>query len=61
MLSILHDTGQHSLWAMLLFYMIAPGKLKMTQYPFASVVTPSNSFPWSQAAMNNEMKPHALM
>lgn len=44
------------------FGLIAPGMLKMTQYPFATVVgSIPTVFPWSQAAMNNETKPHALM
>lgn len=46
-----------SLWAMFPFCMIAPGKPKMTRYPFGSVVAPSlQPSPWSQAAMNNEWR-----
>lgn len=44
------------------FGVIPPGMLKMTRYEFAAVVAPILTVsPWSEAAMNNEMKPHALM
>lgn len=47
MLSILHDMElQHSLsMGHVPFGLIPPGMLKMTQYPFATTVAPSQQFP----------------
>lgn len=46
MRSILHDTKLHSVLSMghVPFGLIPPGMLKMTQYPFATVVASSQPF-----------------
>lgn len=60
-LSILNDTSLSPSLSVsvghVLFLKTAPGKPKMTRYPFASAVAPSSQpSPWSQAPMNNEWR-----